>query len=141
MNDDELVARQIVIFGRKIRHQRNLYVRTLDLTSEQADAIRFFGDHAGKTIADFSGRQEITHQTARVVVQRLVQKGLLVLTPNPADGRAKLVSLTAAGQVKHTALKHHVWQTSQKLFANFTPAEQQTFLTLLRRADENLERN
>jgi len=138
MTDDDLVSRQIVILGRKIRHRRNLYSRNLDLTSEQADAIRFFADHPQQTIADFRTFEEITHQTARLIVHRLVQKGLITLQPSPTDGRAKLVHFTVAGLEKQAELEQHIWQTSATLFADFTPTEQRQLLTLLRRASDNL---
>ena len=141
MTSDETVARQIIILGRKIRQCRNQYIRHLNLTSEQADALRFFADHPQETIAGFRTYQEITHQTARQIVQGLVQKGLVVLTPNPTDGRAKLVTLTVNGHAKRTSLDQHIWQTSQKLLTDFTPREQRQLLTLLQRTSSNLERN
>ncbi|MFC6181166.1 MarR family winged helix-turn-helix transcriptional regulator [Lactiplantibacillus daowaiensis] len=141
MNNDEMVARQILILGRKIKQRRNLHIQDLNLTTGQADALKYFADHPGRTIAMFKDYQEITHQTARVIVQHLVKLGVVVLTPNPADGRAKLVTVTALGTKKRAQLSQHGWQTSRELFTDFTPAEQQQFLALLRRANVNLERN
>jgi len=141
MNSDQLVSWKLVLLGRQIRHQRNLFVRNLSLTSAQADALRFFTDHPAGTITDFKEQQQVTHQTARLMVKRLVDRQLLVLQPNPADGRAKLVALTPAGQAKLQQLNAHIKTTSQALFAGFTPAEQQQLLAMLGRIGQNLERN
>ncbi|WP_125762748.1 MarR family winged helix-turn-helix transcriptional regulator [Levilactobacillus mulengensis] len=141
MNSDQLVSWKLVLLGRQIRHQRNLFVRNLSLTSAQADALRFFTDHPTGTITDFKEQQQVTHQTARLMVKRLVDRQLLVLQPNPADGRAKLVALTPAGRDKLQQLNAHIKTTSQALFTGFTPADQQQLLAMLGRIGQNLERN
>lgn len=140
MDQDEMVARQVLKLARKVKHRRNLHIKDLDMTTEQADALKYFADYPNSTIAMFKDYQEITHQTARLIVQHLVKKGLVILQPNPADGRAKLVAVTAAGIAKRTRLKQHGWKTSAELFKGFTAAEQQQFLALLGRANANLER-
>ncbi|MFC6260279.1 MarR family winged helix-turn-helix transcriptional regulator [Levilactobacillus fujinensis] len=141
MNSDQLVSWKLVLLGRQIRHQRNLFVRHLDLTSEQADALRYFADHPQSTITDFKARQQITHQTARLIVKRLVDRQLLELTSNPNDGRSKFVGFTPAGLEKCQQLDTHIKHTSQKLFTGFTLTEQQQLLAMLARIGQNLERN
>ncbi|WP_125681214.1 MarR family winged helix-turn-helix transcriptional regulator [Levilactobacillus yonginensis] len=141
MESEGLVTWKLVLLGRKIRHKRNLFVRQLDLTSEQADALRFFEDHPQHTISDFKDQQQITHQTARLIVKRLVDRGLLVLDPNPNDGRAKLVGFTAAGLAKCQQLDDHIKATSQESFVGFSQVEQQALLKMLARIDQNLERS
>ncbi|WP_407886268.1 MarR family winged helix-turn-helix transcriptional regulator [Levilactobacillus sp. N40-8-2] len=139
MNGDQMISRKLVILGRRIRHKRNLFVGQLELTSEQADALRFFEDFPQSTITDFKDHQQITHQTARLIVKRLVNRQLLRLDPNPNDGRAKLVGFTAAGLAKCRQLDAHIKDTSQALFTDFTPTEQQELLTMLDRISQNLE--
>lgn len=134
-----MVAREVLKLARKLTQRRNRHLRALDLTTEQADALMFFDDHPGSTMTAFKAVQGITHQTARLIVQRLVKRGLIVLVPAPEDRRFKRVIVTAAGHAKREQLLQHGWQTSAALFARFTPAEQQTFLKLLKTANENLE--
>lgn len=139
MDHDEMVAREILKLARKITNRRNQNLRRLDLTTEQADALIFFNDHPHSSITAFKAVQAITHQTARLIVQRLVKRQLIALTADPFDGRSKLVTVTAAGRTKRQELLDHGWQTSVTLFEHFAPNEQQTFLTLLKMANENLE--
>lgn len=139
MDHDEMVAREILKLARKITNRRNQNLRRLDLTTEQADALIFFNDHPRSSITAFKAVQAITHQTARLIVQRLVKRQLIALTADPLDGRSKLVTVTAAGRAKRQELLDHGWQTSATLFEHFDPSEQQTFLTLLKMANENLE--
>ncbi|KRO03490.1 hypothetical protein IV54_GL000167 [Levilactobacillus paucivorans] len=141
MDSNQLVSWKLVLLGRKIRNRRNRFVRHLNLTSEQADALRFFGDFPHSTITDFKDRQQVTHQTARLIVKRMVDRNLLVLEANPADRREKLVGFTEAGLVKRHQLDDYIKDTSQALFTGFTTAEQQAVLTMLDRIEQNLERN
>ena len=140
MNEDEMIARQLLQLARRIKQRRNLHIQDLNLTTVQGDALKYFFDHPNQTIAMFKDYQGITHQTARVIVQHLVHLGIVTLAPNPKDGRSKLVVLTPLGFAKYDQLDKHGWQTSEELFAGFTPEEQRQFLTLVRRANANLER-
>lgn len=140
MKDDEMVARQVLRLARKLTARRNQHLRALMLTSEQANALQFFADTPNQTITAFKTVQAITHQTARLIVQRLVKRGLLAFVSDPDDGRVKRVVVTAAGRAKREQLRRHGWQTSAAMFNGFTPAEQRNFLTLLQRAQENIER-
>jgi len=141
MNSDQVVSWKLVLLGRKIRNKRNQFVRNLALTSVQADALRFFTDHPNSTITDFKVQQQVTHQTARLIVKRLVDRELLALMPNPTDNRSKLVAVTRTGQDKLEQLNQHILQVSATLFTGFSAAEQQQMFTMLDRINDNLERN
>ena len=57
-------------------------------------AIRGFPGGRPVTIGDLAERLRIRHQTAVELVDRLSEGGLAVRTPDPADHRRMLVSLT-----------------------------------------------
>ncbi|WP_057877432.1 MarR family winged helix-turn-helix transcriptional regulator [Levilactobacillus paucivorans] len=139
MNRDDMISRQLLQLARRIKQRRNFHIKNLNLTTEQGDALRYFAEHPQQTVAMFKDYQGITHQTARVIVQHMVTAGVVELVPNPDDGRSKLVIVTSLGATKYAQLDQHGWQTSKELFAGFTPAEQQQFLALARRANANLE--
>ena len=138
MNHDEMVARQVLILARQIKRRRNQHLRTVGLTTEQADALTFFTDQPGRTVTAFKTYQEITHQTARMIVQRLQTRGYVQLVVSPTDARAKQVVVTPSGRAKREQLRQHGWQTSAQMFAHLD-AEQQLFLDLLRQVNQNLE--
>lgn len=140
MNKDDMISRQLLQLARRIKQRRNLHIKNLNLTTEQGDALRYFTEHPHQTIAMFKDYQDITHQTARVIVQHMVTAGVVTLVPNPDDGRSKLVVVTSLGLTKYDQLDKHGLLTSKELFAGFTPKEQQQFLTLAQRANANLER-
>ena len=139
MNHDEMVARQVLVLARQITRRRNRHLQTLGLTTEQADALAFFTDYPGSTVTAFKGRQEITHQTARLIVQRLQTRGYVQLIVSPTDARAKQVVVTASGRLKRDQLRQHGWQTSAKMFAHLDKQQQHVFLSLLQQVNQNLE--
>ncbi len=139
MNHDEMVARQVLILARQIKRRRNQHLRTVGLTTEQADALTFFTDQPGRTVTVFKTYQEITHQTARMIVQRLQTRGYVQLVVSPTDARAKQVVVTPSGRAKREQLRQHGWQTSAQMFAHLDAEQQQVFLDLLRQVNQNLE--
>ena len=139
MNHDEMVARQVLILARQIKRRRNQHLRTVGLTTEQADALTFFTDQPGRTVTAFKTYQEITHQTARMIVQRLQTRGYVQLVISPTDARAKQVVVTPSGRAKREQLRQHGWQTSAQMFAHLDAEQQQVFLDLLRQVNQNLE--
>lgn len=139
MNHDEMVARQVLILARQIKRRRNQHLRTVGLATEQADALTFFTDQPGRTVTAFKTYQEITHQTARMIVQRLQTRGYVQLVVSPTDARAKQVVVTPSGRAKREQLRQHGWQTSAQMFAHLDAEQQQVFLDLLRQVNQNLE--
>ena len=139
MNHDEMVARQVLILARQIKRRRNQHLRTVGLTTEQADALTFFTDQPGRTVTAFKTYQEITHQTARMIVQRLQTRGYVQLVVSPTDARAKQVVVTPSGRAKREQLRQHGWQTSAQMFAHLDAEQPPVFLDLLRQVNQNLE--
>ncbi|KZU97330.1 transcription regulator [Lactiplantibacillus plantarum] len=134
-----MVARQVLILARQIKRRRNQHLRTVGLTTEQADALTFFTDQPGRTVTAFKTYQEITHQTARMIVQRLQTRGYVQLVVSTTDARAKQVVVTPSGRAKREQLRQHGWQTSAQMFAHLDAEQQQVFLDLLRQVNQNLE--
>jgi len=58
----------------------------------------------GSRITELAERARITKQSMAELVDYLRERGYLELAPDPADGRAKLVRLTAQGWRLHDAL-------------------------------------
>jgi DNA-binding MarR family transcriptional regulator len=56
---------------------------------------------AGKNPAALAFAFQVTKGAMTNTLQRLEQKGYVEIAPDPADGRAKLVSVTRAGRTAH----------------------------------------
>ena len=54
-------------------------------------------DRAGTRLSELAGRAQTTKQRMMQVVDELAEDGFVRRTPDPEDGRAKIVKLTAKG--------------------------------------------
>ena len=134
MNHDEMVARQVLILARQIKRRRNQHLRTVGLTTTRMHWL--FTDQPGRTVTAFKTYQEITHQTARMIVQRLQTRGYVQLV-SVQRMRVPLGVVTPSGWATRAA-RQHGWQTRQ-MFAHLDAEQQQVFLDLLRQVNQNLE--
>jgi DNA-binding MarR family transcriptional regulator len=72
--------------------------RRVGLSSAQLFALQRIADHPGASVNDIAART-FTHQSSvSVVIQRLVEQGLVAKVPAPDDRRRQLLAVTAAGQ-------------------------------------------
>src|ERR671910_1212228 len=69
-----------------------------DLRASQAALILNVDRRAGTRLTELARRAGVTKQAMMVVVDDLEARGLVRRTPDPEDGRAKVVRLTARGR-------------------------------------------
>jgi len=74
-------------------------VRRSETTPEgQVETLGFLARDGAQSIAALARLRRVRHQSMRVTVADLEAQGLVERTPDPADARGVLVSLTAAGR-------------------------------------------
>lgn len=71
--------------------------------------------------------------TVKGVVDRLKDKGLVQSTPDQADRRRSIISLTPRGASLIADLRHIGREITDETLVPLTPAEQRTLVTLLRK--------
>jgi len=69
-----------------------------DLRASQAALILNVDRRSGTRLTELARRAGVTKQAMMVVVDELEVRGLVRRTPDPEDGRAKVVRLTARGR-------------------------------------------
>lgn len=69
-----------------------------DLRASQATLVLNVDRRAGTRLTELARRAGVTKQATMVVVDELEVRGLVRRTPDPDDGRAKVVRLTARGR-------------------------------------------
>lgn len=67
------------------------------------------------------------------VLDDLQQRGLIERTPDPADRRARLLSITPAGHRLRRAVQREIQRNEDRVLAQFPPRERASFLKVLRR--------
>jgi len=88
----------------------------------------------GCGIQEIADRLDLTAPTVSVGVRRLEETGLLERQPNPQDGRAILLFLTAQGQALHQRARAFRREKMQRLLTGLTAEEGATLLVLLEKA-------
>ena len=71
-----------------------------DLRASQAALVLNVDRRFGTRLTELARRGGVTKQAMMVVVDDLEVRGLVRRTPDPEDGRAKVVRLTARGRVR-----------------------------------------
>lgn len=90
-----------------------------------------------KELAKFA---KIEQPSMAQMLARMERDGLIQRTPDPADGRSSLVSLTEAALAKLPAVRDALDAGREMVLAGFSEDEVQTLLQLMRRLNRNLER-
>jgi DNA-binding MarR family transcriptional regulator len=78
----------------------------------------------------------VDRNTASLLVEQLVKKGLIERQVNGADRRSRLLSLTAKGEALYTRMRPAHVALNRDLLAPITPQEQKLLMGLLVRVVE-----
>lgn len=133
------LGRLILKLANTIIKNRNRHLEAMGLTANQADSLQYFLANPESTTTDLKDYLGITHQTARGLVQRIEEKGLVSLTPSALDGRCRTISSTESGKELGVKMAQNRERTVLRLLSGMTEEEQETFYRLLKMAYENIK--
>lgn len=108
----------------------------LDLTSVQYAALVTVRENPGLDQATLAGLIAYDRVTIGGVVERLVQKGLLRREVSPQDRRARVLTLTPAGQAVLETADPWVGRVQADILSDLTESERAIFTELLRKSTE-----
>lgn len=95
-------------------------------------------EQSGPTSQAALGRHSGIHLSDMVAaVNELAEDGLVERTPDPADRRRNVISLTAAGRRQLRRLEKRLAQVQDELLAPLTPAERRRLTALLSKVLEH----
>lgn len=89
--------------------------------------------HHERSPAQLASAFQVTRPTMTSTLSRLARDGLVAIRDDPADGRAKLVSLTPQGRAARDAAMIAVGTVLPLLDGILDPGEVETILPILRR--------
>lgn len=92
------VLRELVRTYQAFESYSSTHIRSLGLSSVQFDVIATLANQEPMTYKELSEKTLISKTSLTGVIDRMVQKGLLVLEAHENDGRSQRIHLTAKGQ-------------------------------------------
>ncbi|MCZ8261903.1 MAG: MarR family transcriptional regulator [Beijerinckiaceae bacterium] len=105
-----------------------------DLTPVQYVALAVLRHHAGIDQATLAGLIAYDRTTIGGVIDRLVQKGLIVRAVSPRDRRAHVLHLAEAGLATLEGIQPAVEAAQREMVAGLDAAETAEFIRLFRKA-------
>ena len=139
MQSTYILSRKIQQLSNTITQRRNRDLKKLDLTADQSDALLFFHAHPESAAADLKTHLGVTHQAARAIVERMVNKSLLTTRISPHDARYKTVTLTAQGEELYETMQRNCTDFGDVLLDHISAADRDTLLALITQTLDNLK--
>lgn len=114
MTDDPIAFQVFNEIGIIEQLARNRVERVLPISLAQFSILNHFVRLGGeRSPAGLADAFQVTRQTMTSTLQRLAAGGLVAIRPDPADGRARIVSITDAGR----AMRHRCIAAQAPLLA------------------------
>jgi DNA-binding MarR family transcriptional regulator len=130
--DDETLGEAFWAVARRMRHLTQGLVNSLGITPGQARALTVLRRHGEMRLSDLSHHLHIAPRSATEVVDALEAQALVIRSPDPADRRAVLLTLTSAGADVATQLGAARQTEAETFFARLTEADRTTLAGILR---------
>ncbi len=132
-DDDALANDLIVTSARLVRLVR--YRADVDDSTATWRALSILAERGPLRVSDFAAIDRLSQPSATAILRRLREEGAVESVPDPADGRASLISLTALGEARLARLRAAGVAAVTPLLAGLDEADRAT----LRRASDLLD--
>ncbi len=121
LSGDDLGIDLVVTSARLVRYIR----RTAQIGDSVATwrALAILQEHGPVRIGEFAELDSLTQPAATAMLRRLVEEGLADRIPDPDDGRASLLQLSAAGTTRLLEMRDAAGQATEPLLAGLDQAE------------------
>lgn len=112
------------------------YTTTHKLKTPEWRLIAVLAEDGALTPLAIGQRTRMDKVTVSRAAMSLIERGLLRRTPNPADQRSHLLSLSASGKAVYQQVAPEALAVEARIFDGFSPEERQTLCVLLMRAQK-----
>ena len=127
--DAAAVARELRATVSRLRRRMREHTDTAGLTPSQTAVLSRLAKEGPDTASGLAQAERVRPQSMAATLQVLDERGLVARTPDPEDGRRRVVGLTDAGRrwVAGSRAARDEWLT-RALSEDFTPAERRTIV-------------
>jgi DNA-binding MarR family transcriptional regulator len=134
-----LPYRLAVVTESTIRVFAEYYQASFNLTLPEWRALAVIAEHGTLSPTVVGQRTAMDKVKVSRATQSLVAKGLLRQTPDPSDGRGRLLRLTRKGAATHAGMVPLAAQVEALLFSDLSRAEIAAFSRILAKITTRLE--
>lgn len=115
-------------------------VKALGFNIGQLPVLYLLRNGAQMSQRDLAKFAKIEQPSMAQMLARMERDGLIRRTPDPADGRSSLISLTDEAIAKLPAARQALEEGRERVLSGFSADEVQTLVQLMRRLNQNLDR-
>ena len=134
------LIRKVQKVGKRLMSDRESVLSDIGVTPTQSSALLFIAATPRCRITDLGESMEISHQAARMLVERMVERGFLETAVDDEDARAKIVSLTPAGMEVWTRIGEKGTNAGRKALEGLSEDELDQLDSIMDRIYENIRR-
>ncbi|MCK8115094.1 MarR family winged helix-turn-helix transcriptional regulator [Anaerosoma tenue] len=131
------ITRLVATLSRRTHMYFERQLRAQGLSFTQTRMLSFLAEHPGSRQEDLRAYVDIDKGGAAHAVRRLVELGYVQRRPDPADGRVRLLDLTASGRTVVAEFQEVVRTWNDALIADLSAEEQTLAERLLQRMADN----
>lgn len=126
-----MASRSIARLGeRRIKH--------LGFSIGQMPVLYLLRDGGSMSQKELAKQAKIEQPSMAQMLTRMERDGLIARTPDPADGRSSLISLTEKALAKTSDARAALAEGSEESLSDFTAEERKTLVEMLRRLNARL---
>ena len=133
---DENLSELFWSVARTLRHRHKDALDPLHVSPSHGRALAVLLRHGPMRPGALAEHLRIAPRSATEVVDDLQQRGLVQREPDPADRRATLLTLTAAGMQTGDAIRSARQTASERFFADLSGADRAELTRILRQLRE-----
>jgi DNA-binding MarR family transcriptional regulator len=134
-------ARELRVVFSRLRRRLREVAGFGDLTPSQTAVLSRLDKSGPASASDLAAAERVRPQSMAAILTAIEQHGLIGRTPDPADGRRQLISLTAEGDAMIAGSRRVREEWLALAFADdYTEAERTTILEALTLLDRLAER-
>jgi DNA-binding MarR family transcriptional regulator len=133
---DENLSELFWSVARTLRHRHKEALEPLHVAPSHGRALSVLLRHGPMRPGALAEHLRIAPRSATEVVDDLQQRGLVERTPDPADRRATLLTLTASGLATGDAIRAARQAAAERFFAGLSETDRSDLTRILRHLRE-----
>lgn len=130
--DDQGLSDLFWSVARRLRHQGRETLEPWNVTPSQSRALNVLQRHGALRPGELAEHLRIAPRSATEVIDDLQEHGLVERRPDPADRRATLVALTAAGAEVGEAIRAARQAEADRFFGSLSEQDRAELTRILR---------